>query len=740
MLLLVALLPPAGGAIRGIVVDAHGGTPLQHVSIRLIADGRTVVTDAAGQFEIPDVPAGAQELFVSAVDFPLVKQAVTVTEGATVEIAIALSGGPTSYTETVTVVGAENPARARAPEVTAAQTLSSTELQQSRGLLTNDPLRAVQMLPGAATGDDFRSEFAVRGLAVPDMNFTFEGIASPFLVHTVQNLHDSGSVAMINGDVLEEMTLLNGGFPERYGNRLGAQLDLRMREGSRQRLQSHVSVSMTDAALVVEGPLAASARGSWLTSIRKSYLDFALKRLSATEGVAFGFEDAQAKLVYDLTTRHQVQFAVTAGQSELSLDPLPLNVNSLQKGTNASAVAVATWRYLPSPRVSLYQRAAFTTNEFRSTTKDAVTLDRGRTSDALYRADWTVTRSPRLAFEGGGELRSSAMVQRQQVPASGGPRPVNDIDASSAAGSAYGQVRWLLQRGASITPGVRVDHWTLTGHTAASPWVGTSWPVRGSLVLRAGGGLYRQDPGFLETQGVHGSPDLPGQYAWDLDVGLEGRLPYSSRWQMTLYDREDRQRLRPQPGAEDHAVNDRFVSGAVAWHYANVLNGSARGVEFVLQRQAPNGIAGWISYAYSQNRYEDRVTGESFWGDFDQRHTLNLFGMYRFSDRLSTSARFRVGSNFPATGYFREAAGVEYLNDVRNTRWIPTYARLDARVNRTFNWERTRMTLFVETLNVLNHHNVRLGTPSVNRRTLVASDLFDTTIPILPSAGLLFEF
>jgi hypothetical protein len=279
----------------------------------------------------------------------------------------------------------------------------------------------------------------------------------------------------------------------------------------------------------------------------------------------------------------------------------------------------------------------------------------------------------------------------------------------------------------------------LTGHTAASPWVGTSWPIGSSMALRAGGGLYRQDPGFIETRSLRGTPHLGDERSWDVDAGLEGRVGPEWRWQVTIYEREDRDRIR-LPNAEQRMVNNRVVPPSPTSHYANLLNGSGRGVELLLQRRSPNGLSGWASYAYGQNLYRDRSTGESFWGDFDQRHTVNIFGMYRFSDRMSTSMRFRGGSNFPATGYYREQGGIEYLNDVRNTRWIPTYARLDARLNRTFNWERTRLTLFVEALNVLNHHNVRLGSPSVNRQTLVVSDLFDTTIPFLPSVGVLLEF
>jgi len=125
------------------------------------------------------VPIGRQELYVSAVDFILVKRTVTVAAGSTTEVSIALTEGTGTYTETVNVrgtAGTGNIAR-REPAVASEQTLGGRALQQLRGILTNDPLRAVQVLPAVAAGDDFRSEFAIRGAGVPQMNFTFEGIA-----------------------------------------------------------------------------------------------------------------------------------------------------------------------------------------------------------------------------------------------------------------------------------------------------------------------------------------------------------------------------------------------------------------------------------------------------------------------------------------------------------------------------------------------------------------------------------
>ena len=69
-------------------------------------------------------------------------------------------------------------------------------------------------------------------------------------------------------------------------------------------------------------------------------------------------------------------------------------------------------------------------------------------------------------------------------------------------------------------------------------------------------------------------------------------------------------------------------------------------------RRATSGLTGWVGYTWAHTRYHDVVTGETFDGDFDQRHTLNLFAQQRLSYRLTVSAKLRVGSNFPIVGYF----------------------------------------------------------------------------------------
>jgi hypothetical protein len=727
-----------------VVVDARDGTPIEKVAVRVRDTKQTTLTGSDGRFELDAVLSGRHELYVSAVDFILIRRTVDVPAGDVLDITIPIAAGTGTYSETVDVIGGA----AGEDKAGVLQVLRSNELQQLRGVITNDPMRAIHVLPGVATGDDLRSEFSVRGLPVRNMNFTFEGVSTPLLVHTVQGVQDTGSVAMVNGDVLQEVALAAGSYPQRYGDHTGAELNFLMREGSRDRLRGLFRPSVTDTSFVLEGPLGASKNGSWLVSARKSYLGAVIRRIDPENTFGFGFHDVQAKLVYDLTPKHQLQFAITAGRSRLEQELAFIDIGDVQEGVNDAGVAVVTWRYLASPRFVLTQRIAADANRFLSTNLSGVELLRTRSSDLLYRADWTFSKSPNVMVEGGGEVRRSAESRFEQGLEL--LRPVfvvrESFNASAIKASPYVLARMTRGR-VVIAPGVRIDHSTLSGHTSASPWIEARWPLSASLTARAGGGIYRQGAEFAEVKGIRGS-DLKHMRSYHIDAGVQGPLAPSVTWQLSAYNREDRDYLW-LPNSEFRVQNGRLVLPSFTTRYENALDGHSRGIELLVQRRSPNGLSGWIAYNLMFTKYANTFTGEEFDGDYDQRHTLNLYGVYRFNDRMSFSTRFRAGSNFPAPGYYEsraistssgQEATLYFLSSARNNVRVPVYTRFDVRVNRTFAWRSTRLTLFAEALNAYDRENVRATEPGINGNTHQVFGLFDSMFPLIPSAGLLLEF
>jgi len=733
--------PESGLAtIRGVVLDRAGGAAIADVRVRLQEDKDAVTTDAEGRFELSKVQPGRQTLYVSIVGFILVKRTVEVAANQSIDLTILLSEGTGTYTEELTVSGERFPEQERA--VPAQQTVGSADMQNLRNLITNDPMRAVQVLPGVTTGDDFKSEFAVRGSGFERTAITFDGVATDFLLHSVRQVEDGGSVAMMNGDILEGVTLLSGSYPQRYGNRLGAELDFRVREGSRDRAQTRVNVSATDASVVAEGPLGRLKSGSWLFSARKSYLELLLRQIrDEGDNFGFGFSDIQSKLSYDLSRAHHLDVTFVAGRSRLDQETSPTDVNDLADGRNSSQLVNTAWRYTPSPSFALTQHVALAFNQFSNANGVGFDLGYGGGRDITWRGDFVAKASAEATVEGGGQLQWQQRdgSELQIVNPQGATLASQAFNDDALLSSAYGQVRWTPGQRVAVVTGALVDRWSLGSDTLVSPWIQSELAAFGSVKLRGAAGVHRQFPRIDQSVGLRGTSGLEPEVAYHADFGIEQVFGEDSRWQVTLYNREERDVVR-LPGSELRVENDRLVPESRTSRWVNALDGYARGVELLFQRRSSSGLSGWLSYAYSVNRYHDYNTGESFDGDFDQRHTVNVYGLYRLTNRFSLAAKLRTGSNFPAVGYWEERGGNIFVSATRNGLRVPVYARLDVRANRTFNYRSKRLTLFVEVLNTLSRDNVRTTSPDINGRTRQVFNLFETMIPLMPSAGILLEF
>ena len=322
-----------GATVSGQVVDGVSGLELSDVRVQIQGQPGSVLTDARGQLH---AAATSRPVRTSS----RCRWSASSWSGATSPLARAGPStssfrsreGTGTYIERVEVTG--DLFRQGEAAVPAQQVLGSADLQNLRGLVLDDPVRAMHILPGVAATDDLYSEFSVRGSDFGRIGLAVDGVPSRFLSHSVQGVEDGGSIGMINSDVLESVSLLNGSYPQRFGNRTGAQIEMALREGSRDRAQARVALGGSSASVVGEGPIGRGRKASWLLSARKSYLDLLIKQIADNETFAFGFTDLAAKVVVDVTARHQVQVSALAGRAALDADQLDIGPNDPLVATN----------------------------------------------------------------------------------------------------------------------------------------------------------------------------------------------------------------------------------------------------------------------------------------------------------------------------------------------------------------------------------------------------------------------
>jgi hypothetical protein len=723
--------PPS---LQGKVIDARTLAPIAGARVQLVEPALTTLTSADGRFEFPHVPSGRYTLTVSTIGYIFVRRRVDLS-GPPLDLTLPLAEGTGTYQEALTVT-ADLGARGDLG-VSSQNELGSAGLQALRGVAADDPLRAVQALPGVATGDDFQAEFSVRGSAFRHVGIVLDGTPAALLLHTVRGVDDTGSIAMINTDVLSRAALAAGAHPRRHGDWLGATLEFEVREGSRDRTALRAAVSGTSASAVVEGPFGSGRRGSWLMSVRKSYLDWLVRKIEPAVDSTIGFWDGQAKIVHDVSPRQQVQLLIVGGDAtyrEEQTSP----TNGLLRATTGSTLVSAAWRYTGN-RWLLTERVSFVGTQFRNYGLVGQQLGRGYTQTIGWRSDieasigrgWLVDIGVKRDRQHINEILRDFRTVNGQVRV----RDERDISPRMTLTSFWTQASRRTQAG-GIAAGLRVSDRTISDRVAVSPWLMAERRV-GRATLRGSAGASAQFPDLwlVPAAGESVGPER----AVSVDLGVDYRLGGSVHGRLSAFARRETNVLRATGENRFDQIRGVRIVEVTFPTFSSSLDGSTRGIDLVLARRAQAGPTGWISYTWARTRVRDTLTGESFDGDFDQRHTFNLVVLQRLSYRTSIGAKLRIGSNFPIVGYFEGTPEALRLSSARNRVRLPTYARLDLRASRSFTFDRRRLTLFIEVMNATGRRNLGQADGSI-RPTLEAPGFAERLIPRVPSAGILIEF
>ena len=726
---------PGGGAVQGRVVDAQTGEPIAKAVVAVRERQVEAVTDSSGRFRLADLPPGSVEIVVTTVGYGLAQRTVAVG-GAEIEIRLTQEALRRAEEVAVTTAAFDPPDLA-AP---AAQVLAGTELKNLAQVLVDDPLRSVQSLPGVAASDEFEATFAVRGMGFENVGLYIDGVLMSAPFHTIRDVNDGFSLTLVNGDVVDSITLLSGSAPARYGERTGSVLGLKLREGGREEFFGRASLGATGLYATLEGPLGGK-KTSWLVSARKSYLDYVLDRLD-TSGFVLGYYDVTARLAHHPSASQTLALGLLHGRSQwrnTEDDRGPRSEGTADAGTD---LLTLQHRYLPSPRTWL-ETVAFLSRETGLNTRVDGT-------DSLDASSWQwglrtdATRvMGRHRVEGGLLLRrlSEDAIAREFDGAVQAYRVTAQYDAEALQGGAYLQDTWTTARDRlSLTAGLRLDGFQQTDEMRLLPRASATWSVTARTRLFAGFGQYAQFPRFEELFGSHGNPELQSESATHVSLGVEHALGATTRIRVEAYDEE----LRDMPFAAE--TDWRLEDGRIRppqpnAPLANVLDGRSRGFEVLLQRRSANGLSGWIAYSFGHARWHEEPGTLAFDSDFDQRHTLTVFGSYRVTPTLNLSTKYRYGSGFPVAGFYEAQPSGVFLSDERNLYRPEAYSRWDLRANKAFVFDGWKLTLYGEVINVLDRtHHRYTGLDGLDLRTGRVFLETDSLFPLLPSVGVTVDF
>jgi len=731
------------GEVRGSVVDARGGEALANVRIQLVGGAYRATTDAAGHFRIPAVASGDYALNVSTVGYHLIKRPFHLGSGEIKDFEVILS--PDTFHQTDTVEVKAGPFDTVPQDSPSALVLGGNDAKNLASVLADDPLRAVQDLPGVTSNNDFDARFSLRGADYSRIGLYLDGVLLHEPFHTLEAQNVSGSGTAFNGDMVESMELQEGAFPVRYEDRTAAVLDVDTRDGSRTDTVVRVAASASNAGVMAEGPLGKKKRGSWLVAARKSYLQYILERTFPNTSLIFGMEDVQGRLAYDLTPKNNVTLYVLESFSGLdrSQSKSSLGINSLMEASYHYTLTNLGWRYTPTDKLLIVNHAAWMREKYDNSDPSALPLAAGFYGEWVWNTTATWMWSPRGPLDVGWSyrrLRDGGYADQYQGVATS-IRLLDRFDGTGEREGAYAEQSWSAWSGRlRMSGGIRWDDDSVDRVPAESPQGSVNLALTQATHLALAWGQYVQYPELSVLTSVLGSRNLLPMRSNHAIASLERRLSERTRLRLEYYNRADRD-LIFQPLYDPRVLsNGTIFSPPLSPSYTNSLRGYARGFEVFVQRSSANKFTGWASYAFGRTEMRDGVTLERFPADFDQKHTVNLYGGYRLRPSVNLSLRETYGSGFPIPGYIQEVGGTYYLTSVRNQFRLPAYSRADARINKAWARDKWKATLYGEVVNLTNRTNwVFENLNSFNSKTGQVSLQLDKMFPILPSAGVVFE-
>ncbi len=320
------------GTIKGKVYNAKNNEPLEFANILIEGTQIGSSSDLDGNFIFTGINPGFVRLRVSCVGFETtLSTEIQVQGNQTTFIDIAVPEAAFVIQE-VTVRQNLNVKRIESP--ISVLSIGVQEIEKSAGA-NRDVSKVVQALPGVGATDPNRNDLIVRGGGPSENVFYLDGIEIPVINHFATQGSSGGAIGVINPDFVREINFYTGAFPANRTNALSSVMEIRQKDGSKDRVHTKLSVGASDAALTIDGPL--SKKSTFIVSARQSYLQFLFKAI----GLPFlpTYNDFQLKYKYEIDKKNEITFLGIG-----AIDDLTLNTELQTTGTESQKYLLT---YLP---------------------------------------------------------------------------------------------------------------------------------------------------------------------------------------------------------------------------------------------------------------------------------------------------------------------------------------------------------------------------------------------------------
>ncbi|MEA2041980.1 MAG: carboxypeptidase-like regulatory domain-containing protein [Bacteroidota bacterium] len=549
-----------------------------------------------------------------------------------------------------------------------------------------DVLKAVQLLPGVQSGTEGTSGFYVRG-GGPDQNLILlDGVP----VYNVNHLF--GFFSVFNGYAINDITLIKGGFPARYGGRLSSVLDIKMKEGNMKKFRGEASIGIIASKISLEGPIIKD-KTSFIVSARRTYIDLLALPImkiasSATLGEKFYggyyFYDVNAKVNHRFSRKDRLYLSAYLGkdkgyaktESTYNTDYYKSNFD-LHWGNVTSAVR---WNHIFSPK--LFSNLTFTYSDYLFVTdiydEWEYTFDNQTHSeewavqylsgieDLALKADFNFLPTPRHNIKYG-----ASAIYHTFKPGVSSFRYVEsdldtNIDTTFGSGnlngiefSAYFEDDFKIGRFLKFNVGGHLSGFNVgdTTYYSFQPRISGRVLINRKLSAKASYVHMTQYLHFLTNSSIGLPTDLwlpatdriAPQHSVQYSAGLAYNLTEGIDITVEGFYKEMKNLIAYEEGAgffsETGAGADENWEDKI-----EIGQGWAYGGEFMIQKKYGK-FNGWIGYtlSWTDRQFENIAFGQKYPYRYDRRHDISLSMNYEFNDRVNVGVTWVYGTGNAVT-------------------------------------------------------------------------------------------
>lgn len=518
----------------------------------------------------------------------------------------------------------------------------------------NDPIRAIESLPGVVLANGFAP--AVRGSSPNDMYYQSDDVP-------IGNVFHNDSVSTFHPNLIKSFELKTGAWEAGFNDSIGGVIDTRLREPGFTEPTAIVDLSFLRAGILVESQL--TDKSAFYMAYRQSLIHLYIENLLEEEDFSFQQapvnNDYQFKYLYQIDADNKLVVQATGSNDEVALLFADDSVEVQQNPDLAGEIGIR----------SFYHNQAVVWTNYSDYGETKVILNRLERSgdivigqildlDALttdYLAKVINVRGTDY-----GELTIGAEYRQQEVDyqVTGKQQPCNEefevcppsYYADTAFEEAvldinfyniYADYDWDIAEDWVLRVGGVYTHNNYTEEDFLEPRVALKWQFADDYRFKLAYGEHHQwFRQYKYLSQTFGSPNLKLANAKHYVMGLEHEGSSDWAWRLETYYKDMDDLIVSNPDLQVEGLSDDVaVTGD---NYLNQGQGDAYGIEFLLNKAISNDWYGWLSVAYSKTERINQLTDEEFSYEFDLPWIINMVANYEINENWQLGMRWRIQS------------------------------------------------------------------------------------------------